>query len=36
MYETQEQKNHTGKFICLLKELDPEEEAFYAEGAKEV
>jgi rubrerythrin len=27
---------HAGEFLRLLKELAPEEEKFYAEGAKEV
>jgi rubrerythrin len=31
-----EEKVHVGGLIRLLKELDPDEEKFYAEGAKEV
>jgi rubrerythrin len=31
-----EEKVHAGEFLRLLKELDPEEEKFYSEGAKEV
>ena len=31
-----EERVHAGEFLRLLKELAPEEEAFYAEGAKEV
>ncbi|SCP98333.1 ferritin family protein [Anaerobium acetethylicum] len=31
-----EEKVHAGEFLRLLKELDPEEEKFYAEGAEEV
>jgi rubrerythrin len=31
-----EERVHAGEFLRLLKELDPEEEAFYAEGAEEV
>jgi rubrerythrin len=31
-----EERVHAGEFLRLLKELDPEEEKFYAEGAKEV
>ena len=31
-----EEKVHAGEFLRLLKELDPEEEKFYAEGAAEV
>ena len=31
-----EEKVHAGEFLRLLKELDPDEEKFYAEGAKEV
>ena len=31
-----EEKVHAGEFLRLLKELAPEEERFYAEGAKEV
>lgn len=31
-----EEKVHAGEFLRLLKELDPDEERFYAEGAKEV
>jgi len=31
-----EEKVHAGEFLRLLKELDPEEEEFYAEGAEEV
>jgi len=31
-----EEKVHAGEFLQLLYELDPEEAAFYAEGAKEV
>ncbi|MCK9252792.1 MAG: ferritin family protein [Eubacteriales bacterium] len=31
-----EERVHAGEFLRLLKELDPDEEKFYAEGAKEV
>ncbi|KLO21978.1 rubrerythrin [Marinitoga sp. 1197] len=31
-----EERVHAGEFLRLLKELDPEEEKFYNEGAKEV
>lgn len=31
-----EEKVHAGEFLRLLKELAPDEEAYYAEGAKEV
>ncbi|MDI9491918.1 MAG: ferritin family protein [Bacillota bacterium] len=31
-----EERVHAGEFLRLLKELDPEEEAFYKEGAEEV
>ncbi len=31
-----EEKVHAGEFLRLLKELDPNEEKFYIEGAKEV
>ena len=31
-----EEKVHAGEFLRLLKELDPDEEKFYAEGAEEV
>ena len=31
-----EERVHAGEFLRLLQELDPEEEKFYAEGAKEV
>jgi rubrerythrin len=31
-----EERVHAGEFLRLLKELDPEEEAFYREGAEEV
>ena len=31
-----EEKVHAGEFLRLLKELDPDEEKFYAEGAAEV
>ena len=31
-----EERVHAGEFLRLLKELDPEEEKFYAEGAEEV
>lgn len=31
-----EERVHAGEFLRLLKELDPEEEDFYAEGAEEV
>ena len=31
-----EEKVHAGEFLRLLKELAPDESAFYAEGAKEV
>ena len=27
---------HAGEFLRLLKELDPDEEKFYAEGSEEV
>ena len=27
-----EEKEHAGEFLCLLRELDPEEEKFYREG----
>lgn len=33
---TDEERVHAGEFLRLLKELDPEEEKFYSEGAKEV
>ncbi|MDD3375365.1 MAG: ferritin family protein [Candidatus Omnitrophica bacterium] len=31
-----EEKVHAGEFLRLLKELDPDEQGFYDEGAKEV
>jgi len=31
-----EEKVHAGEFLRLLKELDPEEERFYQQGAMEV
>jgi rubrerythrin len=31
-----EEKVHAGEFLSLLKELAPDEENFYADGAKEV
>ena len=31
-----EERVHAGEFLRLLKELDPNEEKFYAEGAEEV
>jgi len=31
-----EEKEHAGEFLRLLKELAPEEENFYKEGAEEV
>ena len=31
-----EERVHAGEFLRLLKHLAPDEEAFYAEGAKEV
>ncbi len=31
-----EERVHAGEFLRLLKELDPEEEEFYKEGAEEV
>jgi len=31
-----EERVHAGEFLRLLKELDPEEEEFYREGASEV
>lgn len=31
-----EERVHAGEFLRLLKELDPEEEEFYEEGAEEV
>ncbi|HWQ88930.1 MAG TPA: ferritin family protein, partial [Desulfitobacteriaceae bacterium] len=31
-----EEKVHAGEFLRLLKELAPDEEKFYAEGAQEV
>lgn len=31
-----EERVHAGEFLRLLKELDPEEEKLYAEGAEEV
>ena len=31
-----EERVHAGEFIRLLKELEPDEEKFYAEGAEEV
>lgn len=31
-----EEKEHAGEFLRLLRELDPEEEQFYSEGYAEV
>lgn len=31
-----EERVHAGEFLRLLKELEPDEEKFYEEGAKEV
>ena len=31
-----EEKEHAGEFLRLLRHLDPEEEGFYKEGAEEV
>jgi rubrerythrin len=31
-----EERVHAGEFLRLLKELDPEEEQYYQEGAEEV
>ena len=31
-----EERVHAGEFLRLLKELDPQEEEFYREGAEEV
>ena len=31
-----EERVHAGEFLRLLKELDPDEEKFYAEGTEEV
>jgi rubrerythrin len=31
-----EEREHVGEFLRLLKELEPEEEGFYAEGEEEV
>ncbi len=31
-----EEKEHAGEFLRLLRELDPDEEKFYLEGYKEV
>ncbi len=31
-----EERVHAGEFLRLLRELDPDEEKFYAEGATEV
>jgi len=31
-----EERVHAGEFLRLLKELDPDEERFYSEGAEEV
>jgi rubrerythrin len=31
-----EEKEHAGEFLRLLRELDPEEEKYYKEGAEEV
>jgi rubrerythrin len=33
---TDEERVHAGEFLRLLKELAPDEEKFYAEGAEEV
>lgn len=35
-YIADEERVHAGEFLRLLKELDSEEEKFYAEGAAEV
>ena len=35
-YIADEERVHTGEFLRLLKELAPDEEKFYREGAKEV
>ena len=31
-----EEREHVGEFLTLLKELDPQEEKFYREGEQEV
>ena len=31
-----EEKEHAGEFLRLLRDLDPEEESFYRHGAEEV
>jgi rubrerythrin len=31
-----EEREHVGEFLRLLKELDPDEEKYYQEGAEEV
>jgi len=31
-----EEKEHAGEFLRLLRELDPDEEKFYKEGSEEV
>lgn len=31
-----EEKEHAGEFLRLLRELDPEEEKFYKDGYEEV
>ncbi len=31
-----EERVHAGEFLRLIKELDPDEEKFYSEGAEEV
>jgi rubrerythrin len=31
-----EERVHAGEFLRLLKQLDPKEETYYAEGAREV
>jgi len=31
---TDEERVHAGEFLCVLKELAPDEEKFYAEGAR--
>jgi len=31
-----QEKEHAGEFLRLLRELDPEEEKFYKEGYEEV
>jgi len=31
-----EEKEHAGEFLRLLRELDPEEDAYYQDGSREV